>query len=454
MEILNTIFYFIILIGILVLIHEFGHFLAARLTKMRVDVFSFGMGFRLFGWNKKNGFSFGSLGKDWQSDGFTDYRVSLFPIGGYVKIAGMVDESLDTEYASSEPKEWEFRSKNTFQKAFVISAGVIMNALLTVLIFAMIIFIQGEAQRKTTTIGFVEKNSLAYQSGFKSGDKILEINSKPMSTWEECFENLTLTNLGEDKFIKIQRQDSIINIKLDGKKTVKTMAKEEMLGLHPDSTIVIVEAVESLKPASKAGIQRGDTIISINNIPIISAAQLKEMVKENYGKKLYFQWKSGITKADSIAPDTDSLIGVKLSQIYIGQVAIKNYNVLSALYFGVTETIKTINIFFKSIGQIISGTVPIKQAIGGPIMIAQRASQQAELGIIYFLHFTALLSITLAIINIFPFPALDGGHLIFIIIEGIIRREIPVKIKLAFQQVGLTLLLILMAFVIYNDIFR
>src|SRR5690606_20370944 len=138
MEFLNSLFYFIIVIGILVFIHEWGHFIAARLTGMRAEVFSIGMGKRLFGWNRINGFTKGDLPKDWNGGNHTDYRVSLLPIGGYVKISGMVDEGMDNDLGETEPKEYEFRSKNALQKAFVLSAGVIMNFLLAVLIFSWI----------------------------------------------------------------------------------------------------------------------------------------------------------------------------------------------------------------------------------------------------------------------------------------------------------------------------
>ena len=136
MIVLETVLAFIILIGVLVFIHELGHFLAARWTGMRAEVFAVGMGPRILGYNKHTGFTFGKLDEGIDLGDHTDYRISAFPIGGYVKIAGMVDESMDTKFAQEPPKPWEFRSKNTLQKAFVISAGVIMNFLLAVIVLA------------------------------------------------------------------------------------------------------------------------------------------------------------------------------------------------------------------------------------------------------------------------------------------------------------------------------
>ncbi len=149
MELFNSVLYFVIVIAILVIFHEFGHFLAARLSKIRVDIFSIGMGPRLFGFNKVLGFTFGSLPKNFDLNGFCDYRVCLFPIGGYVKIAGMIDESMDKSFVNSPPQDYEFRSKGTLTKLFVISAGVLMNVLLAILIFYFDFFIYLVSSRKS-----------------------------------------------------------------------------------------------------------------------------------------------------------------------------------------------------------------------------------------------------------------------------------------------------------------
>ncbi|MBN1637856.1 MAG: site-2 protease family protein, partial [Ignavibacteriales bacterium] len=170
---MNFVIYFIIVVGILVFVHEFGHFAAAKICKMRVDVFALGFGKRLFGWNKLKGFSFGSLPKDIDLEGNTDYRVSLLPLGGYVKIAGMIDESFDKDFLNKQPQPYEFRSKPTYQKIFVISAGVIMNFLLAFIILWNINFFHGEQIAVTTTIGLIHENSPAHKLGFQTNDKII-----------------------------------------------------------------------------------------------------------------------------------------------------------------------------------------------------------------------------------------------------------------------------------------
>jgi regulator of sigma E protease len=219
--------------------------------------------------------------------------------------------------------------------------------------------------------------------------------------------------------------------------------------------MVFINNVESLKPAGKAGLLPGDTILEVNGESIKGSTQFVSIIKSNKSKPLMIEFKRGsetITK--EITPNDEGFIGVELREVYTGPKIIKNYSLFEAIGYGFSETWRSINLFLSTLNQIFSGSISAKQSLGGPIMIAKMASQQAEIGIINFLHFMALLSITLAVINILPFPALDGGHLVFIIIEGIIRREIPVKVKVAFQNVGMIALLALMAFVIYNDIVR
>jgi regulator of sigma E protease len=455
MGIIVDIIYFVIVIGIIVVFHEFGHFISARLSGMRADVFSIGMGPRLFGYNKKTGFKLGKLPKDWESEGKTDYRVAAFPIGGYVKIAGMVDESMDTEYAKSEPQPWEFRSKNTFQKAITLAGGALMNAVLAILIFTGIAFFQGKSLYKTTEIGYVDKSSLAYEVGFREGDNILSINGQKVNTWDEVLQMLTLEDFGASRSIKVRRNGATKTIDAEGKKIIKNMADRKAIGIQPEHLQTQITQVLTTKPAGKAGLKAGDMVVSVNREPIDSYTEFIDIVSSHAEKPIFMEWKrDGRIMSDSITPDESGMIGVAISSKYTGPKQHVDYGIGRALVFGVNETVRAAELFVSTIVQIFSGNISVRQSIGGPIQIAASASEQAELGIINFLSFVALLSITLGIINILPFPALDGGHLIFVLIEGIIRREVPLKIKMGFQQFGIIVLLLLMAFTVYNDIMR
>lgn len=455
MGFLSTLIYFIVAIGVLILVHEFGHFIAARLTKTRVDVFSIGMGFRVLGWNKINGFTFGKLPKDWEGNGITDYRLSLFPLGGYVKIVGMVDESMDDNYSTSEPQPWEFRSKRTYQKIFMISAGVIMNFILAVALFASVEYFWGEKLFLTTTIGFVEKNSISEAYGLKSDDKIVNINGKNVDNWVQLKEHLTLEKFGDNRNITVLRNGELINLVIPGDSIVKALGNEKNIGIFPSNVKVIITTVESIGPAGKAGIQENDTIVSINNEPINTGFEMQQILKNNKKANVAISWKRGDQLfSDSLVTKADGTIGVGLFEDYFGPSLTKEYGVAESIVFGWDESIRNINLFVTTISQIFKGNLSAQKSLGGPGTIFIQAGRQAERGFDSFLKFMAILSVSLALINILPIPALDGGHLVFIIIEGIIRREIPVKVKMAFQQVGMVLLLLLMVYLIYNDITR
>ncbi|MCX7908838.1 MAG: RIP metalloprotease RseP [Ignavibacteria bacterium] len=456
MEFLNNILYFIIVIGILVLFHEFGHFIAARLSKIRVDVFAIGMGPRLFGYNKVNGFTFGKLPENFELNGYCDYRICLLPIGGYVKIAGMIDESLDKSFINSPPKEYEFRSKGTITKLFVISAGVIMNAILAILLFSIISFSEGKIVWKTNKIGYVQKNSLGQSIGLQSGDAILSIDGKPVYDWNEIITKLSLDKFGSTKKLLILRNSDTLHLQVEGDKIVKSIASGNMnLGLTPEKFFVYVRDVETLSPAGKLGLRPGDTLLKINDEPINAFDELTYLLSQNKSKKIQLVWKRGDRiLVDSVIPTPEGKLGFYPGFHFAGNKDTINFSVFEAIWNGTKETVRSTELFFSSIAQIFKGNISAKESVGGPIMIAKSASQQASLGIVYFLNFIALLSITLAIINIIPLPALDGGHLIIILIEGIIRKELPVKAKLIIQNIGIGIIVLLMIFVIFNDVSR
>lgn len=455
MELLTTILAFVIIIGILVAIHEFGHFMAARLSGMRVDVFAIGMGKRLFGYNKITGFTWGNLPDDWDGNGYTDYRISILPIGGYVKIAGMIDESFDTEYAQSEPKPWEFRSKNAWQKAFVITAGVIMNIVLAFGIFAGIAYINGETIYKTTTLSYVEKDSPFAAAGLESGDKVVSIDGTSVSNWRDIIRSLTTESVGDDKVITVQRETSTLTKQVSGQKIVNALtgSKRKNLGIYPDHVQVIANNVVKDNPAYKAGIRSSDILLTVDGVPIISAAQFMDIVSSRKSAPLSIRWKHDNEIKSAVVTTTSAgKVGIELGEQYTGPQLTMEYSFSEAIAVGWRETANAATSFFDMIGQIFSGKVAPGQAVGGPVKIAKMAYLTLMTSPTAFLTLMAMLSVTLAIINIMPFPALDGGHLVFIIIEGITRREVPEKIKLAFQQVGVIILLGFMVFVLYNDI--
>lgn len=463
MEIISSIFYFAVVIVILVVIHEWGHYFAAKLTGMRADVFAVGMGRRVLGWNKKIGFTFGPLPDDYEYDGTTDWRLCLFPIGGYVKIPGMVDESMDNEYTTDEPKSYEFRSKNTLQKSFVLSAGVIMNFILAILIFGGIRYTTGEYRTLTNEISYVHKNSLSEELGLQPKDKILKINQKTISSWEDMIYKFSLANFGKDLNIQILRGSDTMNIAVDRHELTQLLTDNQKveaginkaIGIEPANCIVVIKEVLSLEPAGKAGIQSFDTLISINNLNISSGPQMVEVIQESVGTLLLKIKRGDRIMNTFVTPDPDTKkIGVYPQTYYTGEKTKINFGITESLTYGYDQSVNLINIIFTSFSEIFSGHIEFESAIGGPIMIAKQSSRSADMGLITFLIFIANLSISLALINILPIPALDGGHLVVVLLEGIIRRELTTKVKLIIQNVGMILLFALFIFVVYKDIMR
>jgi regulator of sigma E protease len=435
-QILSQIFYFIIIIGVLVLIHELGHFLAAKAFGMRVERFSIGFPPRAFG----------------KKIGDTDYCISWLPIGGYVKISGMVDESLDTENLAKEPEPWEFRAKPVWQRIIVIVAGVVMNVLLAIAIFWGINLTQGSQHHMVTTIGNVRPASVAEQHGLRAGDRIVSINDREMKTWEAIREAVVYAQLSTDLVIRYERDGTIQRLHIPNAAISGLEAGN--VGMTPQGASTFIAAIEPGMPASRVGLSERDVLVSINGEDVFTPGDVVRIVSASPQTPVKMIWtRDGKRMASMVTPTEHGKIGIIPVLSIDAPVEVVHYGAFEALSVGVTGLIRITDIFLTNIWHIIIGEASFKQSIGGPVKIAEMAAQSAEAGIYSFLSLMALLSISLAIINIFPIPALDGGHLVFLIYEGLFRREVPTKIKIALQQVGMVLLLALMLFVIYNDIF-
>jgi regulator of sigma E protease len=434
MQVLNMIFYTGITLGILVFIHELGHFLAAKLTGMRVDRFSIGFPPRAFG----------------KKIGETDYCVSWIPLGGYVKIAGMVDESMDTDFADQPPQPWEFRAKPMWARMVVICAGVVMNVLLAIFIFWSIHYIRGTYLQETTDVGYVVEGSGAAKAGLRAGDRILAINGKPVHHWEEVQTVMYIENLGNDITLALDRHGRDTSLMIPAR-TLKSPSdnQPEISVAH---TIAAIDMVETGMPADRLGLKAGDILDSLNG----QAAQwpiVIPMIKQHAGKTILLVWKRGeqsLRGTTTVTPE--GRIGIRLGGRYVGPSRQIKYTLLQALPEGLSDIRQSVVLFALTVGKIATGKTSVKESFGGPVAIAQLATQSADAGLLVFIWFMAQLSMSLAILNILPIPALDGGHLLMLAIEQVIGRELPHRVKIAIQQVGFILLLAFMAFIIYNDI--
>lgn len=435
MHFLTTLMYFVITLGVLVFVHELGHFLAAKLFRMRVDRFSIGFPPRAFG----------------KLIGETDYCVSWIPIGGYVKIAGMIDESFDTEFLNRPPEPWEFRAKPVWQRMVVICAGVIMNLVLATSIFWGINYVQGSVVRETTTIGYVAEKSPAATAGLQAGDRVLEINGKKISNWDQIYSDVYIGSLGNDVTFLVDRKGAAVSLFLS--RTAIPEPDQAPLGIVSENTDIVVGTVEAGMPAEKVGLKPNDVLLALNGNPLRMDQKVREAVQASAGKPMAIEWRrNGEVMSGMAIPTSDGRIGITFGARYNGPITRVRYSLLEALPRGIRDIGNVTTLFIQQIWQIITGKTPFSQSVGGPIRIAQMATQTAEMGLLTYLGFMALLSVSLAVLNILPFPALDGGHLAFLVYEAIFRREVPVRIKLGLQRAGFVLLLAFMAFVVYNDL--
>lgn len=423
---------------------------------MRANVFAIGMGPRLFGWNKRNGVTFGKLPEDFELGDDTDYRIAAFPIGGYVKISGMVDESMDTDYAKTEPQPYEFRSKNAWQKAFVISAGVIMNILLAIVVFTGLNWLAPKELQSTSTVGPLDTTGAAFEAGLRPGDSIVTVNGRGIATFDEI-----------DRIIYNDSADSDItlNVIRNGTPQQFTIRRMDIPAFSNDNrtSIIPLPAYTSVKingtaegmPAAAAGFQPNDSIIAVDGQPIQAPFQFSSYLSLHKNQEVAVTIGRGAEVIEKrVKSDTGGKIGVILGTTYNGPKQIRTMGFGQAFSQSISQVQNVVGNIFGMIGKLFSGQARLKDSVGGPVAIADFAKEAFTLGADKFLYLLALLSISLAVMNILPVPALDGGHLVFIIVEAIIRREVPLKVRMVFQQAGFVLLLIFMAYVIFNDIAR
>lgn len=429
MIVLYQILAFAIVFGIIIFVHELGHFLAAILMKVRVEVFSFGIGKRLFG----------------KKIGHTDFRVSLVPLGGFVKMAG------EDEYDGEDLKPYEFQSKNRAQKIFILVMGPAMNILLSFLILTGINIGGVDTERykfEPPRIGFVEKESPADKAGIKKGDLIVRLGGKKIQNWKELEVNIG-ANPNEDLGVVIERNGKQLSVRLKVGSTSKYHIG--YAGLYWDHKTE-VRTVKPNEPASKAGLKRGDVILAVDNRDL-NYFEIGNIISSNPNKRLRFT-----VKRDQdilhffITPDKIQKKGViGIEMIPYSPTREVKYGVFESMSRSVDELTNLTFLTFNAFKKMLVGKLSPK-SLSGPIEIAKFSQRAMESGLSNFFILIAFISLQLGIINLFPIPALDGGHLMIYTIEAIIRKEFSQKVKAVLINVGFFLLIALMIFVLLNDV--
>lgn len=450
MDALSTVFFFMLAIFILVTAHELGHFLTAKLFGMRVDKFYIGFDFfdlRL--WKKKIG--------------DTEYGIGVFPLGGYVKIAGMVDESLDTGFRSGEPEPWEFRAKPVWQRLVVLAGGVVMNLLLSALIFIGITLALGESRTSVRNPAFVEKGSVFELMGMRTGDRFVSANGKTLESWEQALDPELLTSRHLSYGVRREGRTLTLSAPFD---IMSKISANKGMGIRPVVAPVIEEVLPNM-PARAAGFKSGGLITAINGQPVTDWTEVVGIISSNASKPITVEWRylehakgdsldlplvrtQGQVFTASVVPDKSGKIGISLKQTL--ETSRRTLSPVESIVSGVKQTWKMSVMTVQGFGKIASGQEDFGKSVGGPVKIAKMANQSAEQGPVSFLFFLSMLSISLAVINMLPVPALDGGQFVLNALEGILRRELSLEVKIRIQQIGMALLLALFAYILINDI--
>jgi regulator of sigma E protease len=418
---------FAIVLGSVILFHEFGHYLVAKWLGVTVEVFSVGFGPRLWGFRR----------------GDTDYRISWVPLGGYVKLKGESPE----EGAAPEPGD--LLSRPRWQRFLVFVMGAVFN-LATAFVLTAAIFMIGVDEPaylyEPPVVGELEQKSPAGDAGIRPGDRILAFDGRAVSTWREL-ETLILLNPRQTKEVVLER---------GGERIVTRLAVQAgrsdvgHAGILP-ATGVVVGGLQAGKPAEGAGLQPGDQIVSIDGVTIDTLSTLLEIIRNAPGKELRFVIRRGSENFErAITPVLDGERGVIGFTPALPSV-VRSYPFLESLRQSVLYNIEQTGLFFVTINKLLTRQLSLR-AFSGPIELYRYSGRAAQEGLVPFLHLIAFISLQLGIINLFPVPPLDGGHLFFLVIEGAIRREIPSWLKERVAQTGLILLLLFMGTIIYFDI--
>ena len=421
-----TLIYFLIVIGILVFVHEFGHFIMAKRAGVRVEKFSLGMGPKLFGYKK----------------GETEYVISALPLGGYVKMAG---ENPDEEPTGAPD---EFQAKSVWQRVKIAATGPLTNIVLAFLVMPLV-FMVGTYTLGAARVGYVEKGSPAEQAGFLVGDTIETVNGRSVVDWEKA-EMLFAVNPDTDLPVTIERNGERKTLALRPK--LDQERKIGVSGLYPDFPAEIGGVMAGL-PAEKAGIKLNDKIVEVDGTTVYYWNQFSDLVKKSEGKKLALtverEGKPLSVTVTPIEKDGKYVIGVQPFM----RLVFKKYGFLDSLRLGFNKTIEYIDLTFVTLRKLLTLNLSIK-TLGGPVMIAQMSGKAAAAGLSSFLSLLAMISISLGILNLLPIPILDGGLLLFLAIEAIRKKPLSQKVMEVSQNIGAAVLISLIVVVSYNDIMR
>jgi regulator of sigma E protease len=433
-SVLHSIFWLLVLLGVMILIHELGHFLVARFFDVRVDIFSIGFGPRLFGFKR----------------GDTDYRFSVVLFGGYVKMAG--DQPGD-EHVVNDPGA--FLRKPRWQRLLIVFAGPFFNIALAVALLTGLFMVHYEhvLDMGGFVVGHVDKGSAAEKAGVLPGDKIIQIEGQRNPTWEDIVRH-EVASPDRKVDVTLERQGKLVQ-------TAVYPVLDERLGVATagweSSGPIVIHDVTPGMPADKAGLKPGDLLISVNGQPIRSPYKLQEIIRGGGPVPAVVQYsRNGVTRSLTMTPvmgNVDGkphyMIGVAPSIKY--DIVTEQLSLPAALRESIVQNSRTATLIFQFLRGILERKMSAK-ALDGPIGIARESSRAAARGAADFLTLMAAVSINLAIVNMLPIPILDGGVILTLLIEMLLGRDLSNAFKEGLMKVGFVFLMAIVVFALYNDI--
>ena len=447
----QSILAFIVVLGVLITFHEFGHFWVARRCDVKILRFSIGFGRPLW---KRN------YGKDQ-----FEFVIASLPLGGYVK---MLDEREGA--VPEHEKQRAFNNKTLAQRTMIVAAGPAFNFVFAVFAY-WVMYLVGVDDLKPV-VGEIEENSIAEQSGFESGDRILSVDGERTPTWSTVIDT-TVANVVEAKQInfRIQRKDSgehLLAVDLS-RISIDEMASGKLfkaIGLFPARVLIpaVIGEVIAGGAAEASGMVAGDEIITVDGVAVKDWIHWVKLIREQPGKEMTVELirdqehvQLSLTPAAVLeGEETVGKIGAAVDQAYLDDdtyQAVESYSIVPAFSKAVKKTFEMSMLTLRILGKMLVGEASVKN-LSGPVSIAQYAGKTANIGIVAFLGFMAIISVSLGVLNLLPVPILDGGHLLYFLIEMIKGSPPTESFQIAGQQLGLVLLLGLMSIALYNDILR
>ena len=428
---MTTVLAFLFVLGVLIFVHELGHFVVARWHGVRVHTFSLGFGPKLLKFRR----------------GDTEYCVSAVPLGGYVKLAG---ETVD-EARTGSPDE--FLSKSKWVRFQVYLAGPIMNLALAVIVLAIVLAQGADVpiyERSAPVIGSVAPNSPAQQAGLQPGDRVVSVDGRPVATWDELMlgvlpkasQAITLTALRASERIEVSVTPDSLGRYEVGDLGVRPVLRPEIRGVTPGEA------------ADQAGFRRGDVILAVG--PDRGPTQdvvIKRIQNSADTPLVFLVERDGAPVEVTVVPkgaQGSALIGVHLSPYEVDEI---NPNFYQALVMSVDRNWENAMLIGRTLRGLVTRDTPVRQLMG-PLAIADLSGSAAELGLLPLLSLMAMISLNLGLLNLMPVPVLDGGHIAILAVEGLARRDLSVRVKERILMAGAALIVLLMVTVIYNDIAR